>query len=620
MLEIVAYHLFQQFYSEAGRADSFWSPAFPMRSPHMLFGIMVFILLAGYHDLKHPPCSMQQVGRHFLIGAVATAFAELVPIVNRVTAKEQTFFTHFDVSWLIIYMVLYRLLAGLVVVCVGTKRSMASRWTLGTLALGLRLVSTGPMLRRPGSWVLFGHVDLLRLGEHWYCYALLPLLLPRGFLEGEWCLLPRIHQVIGQRVATGALFAGCLAVHKSLTTRWLSVSWQYRNLPVASSSLVLVSGHMLFILVCTCLSQLACVVSLSSLLPSQASVLSRLGDSCLVCLVVHSMLLPHITANIEMTKSLGDLVAPFGSIAILIMLYTTAFTLQTATSAQLSWVTLPAVPRWIRALSIRPPSWPLFLSSWCFLALLYIRSRLVVTNQVWLHPMITEAGFGRRDLAVQLDARHQFAVPIIGNEARWCQRVSISFGPMLAHSPLQCALLTASHHSCGTRFMFTHPLRTKQLGCQCCASGDFGREGGQQNHGRHPQNNEWSTWDMDREVPFGSLSPSSAMRVADHMGMQFHLARTASICPSSHDISRGDGSIGLMGANATERPQDTVASPLQCAMLVFAAGHRPNRQHNRCGELFLWSGALRGCRCCLPDASIGHAQRHVRTGKGACFR
>jgi hypothetical protein len=590
------------------------STLFPMKGPPTIhgqcsFAIVMYFLLAGHHDLKWPPGTFQQVGRRLLTGAAAVAFCQLVPMLNRATAVG---YHHFDVSWLMLIIMLYRLLSGLVSVCIGPRRRMAGLWTLGTLSLMCYLVS----IFFPTDTRASG--ELWKLGWLWHYYALLPLLLPRAFLNEEWYLLPHLHQLLGKRLASGAVFAGCLMVHHSFLKRWPPIYSQRQQYPMAALSLL--TG--------TFLSQFGCVISLSSLLPSRSSVLSRLGDSSLLCLVVHSAMLPHIIRS-RMTQPLVDLMAPLGPVAVLSMLYATAFALQLATSAQCMLFTPPAAPRWFKAPRVRPSSWPLFLGSWCFLVFLYLRARYLVAPQVWLPPMITEAGLGRRDLAVPIDARHQFASPI--RAGRQCKRASIDFGSRLAHSPLQCALLTAAHDACGKRFMFTNPLKSAQLGCQCCEK--LGRHiygiydqmdqdlepGGKPSvavslAGSRVEHGKWSTW-KSKKLSFSALSPASSAAVADHMGIQFNWVQKLSRCPSSQDIQQGDGSSRRKVATISV---GLAASPLQCAILVFAANYRPGSQLKRCGELFLWSRTHQGCRCCPPSSRLSHAQGHVSSRNGAC--
>ena len=162
-------------------------------------------------------------------------------------------FHNFDISWLLINLILYQLIAfSSMLLLRRAKAKNIARWTLGAASIGALLYNhrdgwanpylMGPFVRTCsvrtraflGSSTSHLVCRALHRGfaNHWYCYALLPLLLPRTFLESRrgapasrrWHIC---RKTCGQLVVRVTLYAACFATHF-----WLQKVYGVRS-PVA---------------------------------------------------------------------------------------------------------------------------------------------------------------------------------------------------------------------------------------------------------------------------------------------------------------------------------------------------------------------------------------------------
>lgn len=211
----------------------------------------------------------------------------MVKYVNRAIA---TSFHNFDVSWLLRNTALYQLVSMSTMLLTTTRARNAARLAIGAVSFIVLLTYRSGPYAKGAVLTLLAHFDLHGFADYWYCYALLPLLLPSNFLEAEHqrrALTSLTVSTTAHLAGVVLVFAACLAIHR----------------------MVFGLSRQIFRVLATSLTQFLCLVILTYMLPSKPSILSDLGHLAFMSILVSVMVLPHLD---EILDPPFEFMSPFG--------------------------------------------------------------------------------------------------------------------------------------------------------------------------------------------------------------------------------------------------------------------------------------------------------------------
>jgi hypothetical protein len=518
--------------------------------------LLTFVFLVGHHDLKHRPKSVLEALHHLI-------FAILMLGILRCSQPED-----YDLTWVMFNIIIYRLLMHTSWLLFGGKFRKIMQSALGVISLTVGL-------HRNSRTFIHQYIPLKGLTEIWYCYALLPLLVPGNFLRDS-ATLNQSNFKMAKRTLMALIFAASFTIHNLLLLQ------QQREPTVGVSATMK-------------MTQFVCFAAFGSILPGKPSVLSNIGDSALTVLVLHS----HLTFTLNgVFDPLVDAISPLGTGLMKLMVYLIAFGIQIVTSFEFRFNRVPFCPAWVRLPVIRPPSWALFIGAWCGLAVLYCRRELVNPPAVLLPPELSsllprQYALNSATIPVGLTPCSKTTMPVnsalcqrsmdftvrLDPDLHSCRRL-VDFG-YTPQSLLQCAVLVVSRPECDQNFMFG------VAGCMCCKPGTaLGRRPTQ--IWSHPS---WVVWKASL-LPFGRLDNSSSTSIAQLMGIDTRKAYAPNQC--TDPLNGQEESL-----NHTK--WRNVRSQLQCSLLVFA--------NPRCSGMFLWSSSRQSCCCCGSGTAFERASK-----------